>query len=290
MSCAYSKQILALYVENDLPAPGSIRKVEGHVSHCADCRQYCDQLRKSQSFIKSGFRSPNREALSGEILAVRRSVMSQINTVQQSLGWAVRLERFFMFGLKTHRYAIAGFALVAIVSVSLLAQIRHSGYKSKIGAAVFVGRDTLLYPSTYREWVFVGCSLGKGSRSSHPSGLYHNAYIDPAAYREYSRSGRFPDGTVMVLEAFSAGPKGEPDLEGTYEKDPAALQVSVKDSSRFDEGWGFYDFTEGVGKLLAQAEPLPQSAGCVACHRDKAATDHVFSQFYPVLRPRTAKL
>jgi hypothetical protein len=42
--------------------------------------------------------------------------------------------------------------------------------------------------------------------------------------------------------------------------------------------------------LKPQAEPLPQTAGCLACHREKAATDHVFTQFYPVLRVSTAKL
>jgi Cytochrome P460 len=138
----------------------------------------------------------------------------------------------------------------------------------------------LLCPSSYRQWVFLGCTQGKGGEPSHSSEMYHNVYIDPAAYREYSRSGKFPDGTVMVLEVSSAEAKRE----------PVALQVSVKDTSRFDEGWGFYDFTEGIGKLKAEAQPLPQSAGCLSCHRDRAATDHVFSQFYPVLKASTAKL
>jgi Cytochrome P460/Putative zinc-finger len=291
MKCAYSKEILALYVEDDLPTLDSIDKVEAHVAACADCRQYCVELRTSQSLIKSGFHSTNHQTVSQEMLAtMRRSVMSQINTVQQSLGWSVRLERLLMSGLRTHRYAIAGLAVVAIISASLLAQIRHSGSRSQIGAAVFVGNDTLLCPSSYREWVFVGCSLGKAVGSGHSADMYHNVYIDPDAYREYSHSGKFPDGTVMVLEVFSADAKREPELEGTYEKDPIALQVSVRDSSRFDEGWGFFDFTEGFGKLKTEAKPLPETAGCLACHRDKAATDHVFSQFYPVLRASTAKL
>jgi cytochrome P460 len=290
MNCAYSKEILALYVENDLPTLDSKSKVEAHVQACVHCRRYCDELRHSQAFIKSAFRSADQQSFSQEILAdVRRSVMSQINTVQQSLGWAVRLERFFVSGLRTHRYAIVGFAVIAIVSASL-AQIRHSAGRADNAAAMFVGRDTLICPSSYREWVFVGCSFGKTDSLNHSAETYHNVYIDPLGYREYSRSGRFPDGTVMVLEVFSAETKREPALQGSYEKDPVALQVSVKDSSRFDEGWGFYDFTESTGKLKSQAKPLPEIAGCLACHRDKAATDHVFTQFYPVLRATTAKL
>jgi len=93
----------------------------------------------------------------------------------------------------------------------------------------------------------------------------------------------------MVLEVLSAQTKFDTELKGSHENDLIALQASVKDSSRFG-GWGFYDFTAGIGKLKPQAEPLQQTAGCLACHREKAATDHVFTQFYPVLRASTAKL
>ena len=284
MNCAYSKEILALYVEDDLPTPEAVNKVEAHVLTCTACRWFCDELRKSQGFIKSGFRAGCQQPLSQELLAnIRRIVMSQIDGVRQQLGWAVRLERFLMLGLRTHRYAIVGSLGVAIVSASLLAQIQHSGYRAKVGAAMFVGNDNLLCPSSYREWVFVGCSLGTDHSHNQSSEVYHNVYIDPVAYREYQRSGKFPDGTVMVLEVLSAQTK-------PHENDLIALQASVKDSSRFDGGWGFYDFTAGIGKLKPQAEPLPQTAGCLACHREKAATDHVFTQFYPVLRVSTAKL
>ena len=291
MNCAYSKEILALYVEDDLPTSDAVHKVESHVSACAACLQYCEELRKSQGFIKSGFRSTYQQPLSQEILGkIRRVVMSQIEGIRQSLGWAVRLERFLILGLRAHRYAIVGCLGVAAVSASFLAQIQHSGHKANVGAAIFVENDNLLCPPNYREWVFVGCSLGMGHTLNKSSELYHNVYIDPLAYREYQRSGKFPDGTVMLLESMSAGTKFASESDGSYEEDVIALQASVKDSTRFDGGWGFYDFTAGVGKLKPQAEPLPQTAGCLACHREKAATDHVFTQFYPVLRVSTAKL
>ena len=292
MNCAYSKEILALYVEDDLPTGDAVERVESHVLACTPCLRYCEELRKSQGFIKSGFRSTYQQPLSQEVLTkIRRVVMSQIDGVRQSLGWAVRLERFLMLGLRTHRYAIVGCLGVAVVSASFLAQIQHSGHKGNVGAAIFVDNDNLLCPPSYREWVFVGCSLGMSHTQSKSSEAYHNVYIDPLAYREYQRSGKFPEGTVMVLESLSpAGAKFDLESQGTYEEDVIALQASVKDSSRFDGGWGFYDFTAGAGKLKPQAEPLPQTAGCLACHREKAATDHVFTQFYPVLRVSTAKL
>jgi hypothetical protein len=285
VSCGYSKEILALYVEDDLPTTEAIGKVASHVSACPACRRYCEELRKNQSFIKSHFSWENGKSVTQETLAgVRRNVMSQIDAVQQSLGWALKLERFFMLGLRRHRYAAAGMAFFAIVSASILGQIQRPVQNAGQPAAQFVGRDTLLCPTNYRGWVFVGCSLGAGHARSESPDMYHNVYMNPAAYHEYSRSGIFPEGTVMVLETFSVQTTEEPGVQGAYEKDLAALEVSVKDSGRFDGGWGYYDFSESAGKLKREAEPLPQTAGCFACHRDKGATDHVFTQFYPVLK------
>jgi hypothetical protein len=161
------------------------------------------------------------------------------------------------------------------------------------GAAVFEGKNTLLRPEGYREWVFVGSSLGL-SYAQNPaptrnesSELYHNVYINPAAYREFSKTGKFPEGTVMILELATAEVKREPGLQGSYEKEFVALEASVKDSKRFEGGWGYFGFTER-GKLKEKADPFPQN-NCWSCHDQKAATDHVFTQFYPVLRAAAPK-
>lgn len=62
------------------------------------------------------------------------------------------------------------------------------------------------------------------------------------------------------------------------------LLASVKDDTRFDGGWGFFDFTALDGTVMSKAEALPESSGCRACHRQHGETDHVFTQFYPILR------
>jgi Cytochrome P460 len=266
MKCGYSREILALYVEDDLPSQESIDKVELHFAGCADCRQYCEQLRKSQSFIKSRFEWSRQAPVNQAALTrVRQSVMSQIPAIQENSGWVVKFERFLTLGLRRHRYAVAGFAFAAIVSASLLGQIRHPAQRD--GAAVFGAMNSLVRPAAYRQWVFVGSSLEHKTSLSGDGATNHKVYIDPAAYNEYTHSGQFPDGTVMVLE-----------------EDFGAIEVSVKDSARFEDGWGFYDFSDEAGKLKPQADPLPETAGCIGCHREKAATDHVFTQFYPNLR------
>ena len=155
--------------------------------------------------------------------------------------------------------------------------------------AQFEGKDTLLRPVGYREWVFVGSSLGlrynqnAGEKSPSKSEPYHNVYINPAAYREFSNTGKFPEGTMMILELAKAESKNEPGLQGSYQKDYLALEASVKDSKRFEGGWAYFSFTDKDGNPKSKAQPFVTTA-CWSCHHQKAATDHVFTQFYPVLR------
>ena len=160
-------------------------------------------------------------------------------------------------------------------------------------APVFEGKTTLVRPVNYREWVFVGSSRGlsyaQNPPASPPSGgmgeMYHNVYIKPEAYREFAKTGKFPEGTVLAMEMASADTKREPGLQGSYEKEFVGLEVSVKDSSRFEDGWAYFNFSNGMGSSYkAKAEPFPRSAGCVSCHKQNAETDNVFTQFYPVLR------
>jgi hypothetical protein len=175
--------------------------------------------------------------------------------------------------MKTPRLLLV-FVIGTILAIGALAQ--------ENSAPAFEGKTTtLLRPEVYREWVFVGSSLGL-SYSNNASNIYHNVYIKPSSYREYMKTGKFPEGTMMALELFTSETKKEPGLQGSYEKDFVALEFSVKDSTRFEGGWGYYGFSER-GTLKAKAEPFPQS-NCWSCHHEKAATDHVFTQFYPVLK------
>jgi len=167
------------------------------------------------------------------------------------------------------------------------------------GGPVFEGKTTLLRPVNFREWIFVGSSRGLSYAQNPPaqteSGaareMYHNVYITPTAYREFAKTGKFPEGTMLAMEMASADTKREPGLQGSFEKDLIGLEVSVKDSTRFPGGgWAYFSFSNGMGSSYKdKAEPFPASAGCVSCHKQNAETDNVFTQFYPVLRAAKPK-
>ncbi len=136
-------------------------------------------------------------------------------------------------------------------------------------------------PEGYREWVFVGASLGLGY-GAHADGpqLFHNVYLQRAAYDEFRRGRGFPDGTVLVLELFQPETRAIPARHGSFEGERVALEAAVKDTKRFDGGWAYFSFEDGNA---GSARAFPR-ASCAACHREHAATDNVFTQFYPVLR------
>src|SRR6266851_5167516 len=69
----------------------------------------------------------------------------------------------------------------------------------------YTSDNQLIRPTGYREWVFVGSSIGMGyQETSRPEGerpqLFHNVYIQPEAYRAYVSTGKFPDKTMLVME------------------------------------------------------------------------------------------
>jgi tetratricopeptide (TPR) repeat protein len=158
-------------------------------------------------------------------------------------------------------------------------------------AAQFEGKDTLLRPEGYREWVFVGSSLGlrydEGKNEPRPL-EYKNVYIDPAAYRAYKETGAFPRGTVLVLETAAGEEKKEPGLRGTFQKEFTGLSAAVKDGDRFPDAWAYFSFSDGPGKTKSKTQPA-KNAACYDCHREKGAEDNVFTQFYPVLREARAR-
>ncbi|MBS1790695.1 MAG: cytochrome P460 family protein [Acidobacteria bacterium] len=198
-------------------------------------------------------------------------------------------------------FALAGIALACLLlfisspAPTATAQSKPSPPSTtEKSAAVFEDQNTLLRPEGYREWVFVGSSTGLNyspnpAPSSSTSGTdFKNVYINPSSYREFVKTGTFPEGTVMVLEIAQAANKNEPGLQGSFASKYVALEASVKDSKRFPGGWAYFGFTDRDGNLRAKAQPFPDSA-CLACHQVKAATDRVFTQFYPVLNAARAK-
>jgi Cytochrome P460 len=173
-----------------------------------------------------------------------------------------------------------------LLLMALLAGVAATASDAGPAAPQFVEGNELLRPQGYHEWVFVGSSLGmsyqKGA-GSNGQAEFHNVYINPEAYSQYRATGKFPEGTVMVLEILTSGGNASINKAGKFEDRIEGIDASAKDSNRFPEKWAYYSFMGPKGEALSQAKPFPKKA-CWSCHNPHGEVDNVFVQFYPVLR------
>jgi hypothetical protein len=139
----------------------------------------------------------------------------------------------------------------------------------------------LRLPERYREWVFVGSSLGLSydeGASDHE--MFAETLMEPTAYRHFVKTGEFREGTMLALLLHGADKAVLPGRRGQFGGAVHGVEMAVKDRTRTPAGWAYYGFG-GMGSIAKTAQP--SGSGCVSCHRQHAARDHVFLQFYPLL-------
>jgi hypothetical protein len=181
--------------------------------------------------------------------------------------------------------AAAVLLLQAEPATSAPASPRTTITGAKLAGAEFADNGRLQRPVDYRKWRFVstglGMSYGPAAQAAALSGhvMFDNVFVQPEAYDAFLRDAVWPEGTMFVLELRSAETQRPPNNRGYFQTDAHGVEVSVKDSSRFKNGWAYFDF----GMDARTASPQPES-GCFACHKRHAAVDMTFVQFYPTLQ------
>ena len=158
--------------------------------------------------------------------------------------------------------------------------------------AEVTGEVQLERPVGYREWIYVGTPVTPNDMNDGKAAFpeFHNVYINPESYKEYKKTGKFRDGTLMVKELVNVGAKSATSGNGYFQGDFIGLEVAMKDSKQFPKepgNWGYFSFTNPAGELKNKATAFP-TASCNACHEAAAEDDLVFIQYYPVLRAAKA--
>lgn len=150
----------------------------------------------------------------------------------------------------------------------------------------YAADGTLALPGDYREWVFLSSGLGMtyqepGAHGMQMAPAFTNVFVNPAAYRSFIASGKWPDKTMLILEERSSESKGSINKGGSYQTDLLGIEAEVKDLAKVPgNGWAFF----GFGKSSTGTK-LPRTAECYSCHAEHAAVDNTFVQFYPALLP-----
>jgi hypothetical protein len=161
----------------------------------------------------------------------------------------------------------------------------------------------LLFPSDYRQWVYLSSGLDMQyvgepklpcKESPCPS-LFENVYVRRDFYDVFLKNRVWPAGTVMVLEKRCAARKVSIDTNGSVQQKLFLVAASQKAAGN---GWNYYLFGNDAPLTCSGPDPNfsglkkdptsnsdPKIAGiCWQCHRDHAAIDNTFVQFYPTLK------
>lgn len=176
---------------------------------------------------------------------------------------------------------------LVILILTLLAVPASSGTAQTAGAAdepQFGPDNELARPENYREWIYLSSGIGMSynqaanAAAGNANPPFDNVFVTPSAYRSFLQTGTWPEKTMFVLELRRSASEGSINRQGRFQQQVLAIEVEVKDSSRFPGGWAFYDFGRA-----ATAKPLPSSRDCYSCHAQNGAVDNTFVQFYPTL-------
>ena len=179
-------------------------------------------------------------------------------------------------------YLVAA-AILMLPGVSLLGRKGGSSAPAESRDPRFVAGNKLLRPEGYREWIYLSSGLGMSYSKSSGAPQFTNVFVKPEAYRQFLKSGRWPEGTMFVLEERDSSTRGSINKAGRFQTKLRGLVAEVKDGSRFPEKWAFFSFTDPHGKLKDAATAFPKSA-CWSCHHAHGAVDNTFVQFYPTLK------
>jgi cytochrome P460 len=177
-------------------------------------------------------------------------------------------------------------ACALLLAVVLMTRPSAAQSAKSVGPT-YASNGQLMRPANYREWVYVtsglGMTYGSPEAAAARKPMFDNVFVTPDAYREFMRSGKWPENTMLVLEVRSADTNVSINNGGHTQGALASIEAAVKDRTRFPEGgWGYFSF-KGQNGFVDSAAPFPQSASCYSCHGTNTAVDNTFVQFYPTL-------
>ena len=159
------------------------------------------------------------------------------------------------------------------------------------------GSGNISLPKDFRgNWIHLGTWVatskapvpGAESVQTTPGAGLHDVYAQPESVKAYQKTGRWPDGTVIVKEVRAINWDDLPTGHVMYAGDRAECFVMVKDAKgrfkgnpHWGDGWGW--------ALFRSADPKKNvSTGyktdCMGCHEVAKDTDRVFVNGYPTLR------
>lgn len=124
-------------------------------------------------------------------------------------------------------------------------------------------------PANYREWVKLSpttAGVPKPQRKHVASQLF----VEPKSFEHFTKTGQWPDHTVIVLEISSAKARANQEVMG--------LEAAVKNEARFPDSWSYYGIVYDRPQHPAAAQHAEKTCDC------DQPLDAMLAMAFPTLR------
>jgi Cytochrome P460 len=160
--------------------------------------------------------------------------------------------------------------------MKIIHRILFAGIAAAIAGAVLAQSNPppVAYPEGYRNWTHVkSMVINPGHPLYEAFGGIHHLYANKQAMDGY-RSGRFPDGAVIVFDLLAVNAEGN----AVQETERKVVGVMVKQANQYRTtgGWGFEGFK---GDTRERVVGDKAASACYQCHTAQKDKDFVFSQW-----------
>ncbi len=105
------------------------------------------------------------------------------------------------------------------------------GFASETPSHAKANNDELLLPANYREWVKLSPSTPGVPQHRHKH-LAGQLFVEPKSFEHFTKTGQWPNHTVIVLELSNGKQKAKQEVMG--------LEAAVKNEQRFPDPWSYY--------------------------------------------------
>lgn len=195
---------------------------------------------------------------------------------------------------RAHKYTtLAVVGVLAILATAILPITGHgqsAGFSGFSSAVDQKGNIRVPDVDFRKNWVSLGAWAVAHDEGKQGSQGMHVVYTQPETVAAYRKTGKFPDGAVLVKELFSTATEAMTTGMISRADKTVGYFVMVKDSAgRFPDnklwgdgwGWSFFNATE-----TRKTTSTDYKADCLGCHIPAKKNDWVYVQGYPVLRSR----
>src|SRR6185503_20645025 len=123
--------------------------------------------------------------------------------------------------------------------------------------ATFTASGAVVRPADYREWVYLTSGLGMSyapeavaeraqaaAAGQERPAVFDNVFVNRQSYRAFLQSGRWPEGTMFILELRRGERHVSIDTGGQTQGAMLGIEAAVKDSARYAStgGWAYLGF------------------------------------------------